>query len=46
MKTAAGIMSRKITLRENWWVESADPVCVSWPVAIFMSSFTKRGGRL
>jgi len=26
MKTVTGIMSRKITLRDNWWVESADPV--------------------
>jgi NHLM bacteriocin system ABC transporter ATP-binding protein len=26
MKTATGIMSRKITLRDNWWVESADLV--------------------
>ena len=24
MKTATGIMSRKTTLRDNWWVESAD----------------------
>lgn len=24
MKTVTGIMSRKITLRENWWIEAAD----------------------
>lgn len=26
MKTATGIMSRKITLRDNWWVEAVDPI--------------------
>lgn len=26
MQTATGIMSRKITLRENWWIEAVDPI--------------------
>ncbi len=26
MQTATGIMSRKITLRENWWSEAVDPI--------------------
>lgn len=26
MQTATGIMSRKITLRDNWWIEAVDPI--------------------